>query len=47
MSGGWQHCNHRVLTQEEWRVERSLQYNHREDEWGVSTVRCVKEWQYR
>src|SRR5882724_2643089 len=32
-----------VSTHEERRVEGSLQYNCREDEWGVSTVRHVKE----
>ena len=36
-----------VLTHEERRVASSLQYNRREDEWGVSTLRPAKERQYR
>jgi len=44
---GWQHCNHREgeyppMRSEGWQAP--LQYNRREDEWGVSTVRRVKEW---
>jgi len=36
-----------VSTHEEQSVAGSLQYNCREDEWGVSTVGCTKEKQYR